>query len=361
MSPRDAFQLQVATLTHEGETGKNNEDHHVVVRVPVAHAKSGSDLRLAIVCDGIGGHRAGEVASELAAQTIQRHVAGWEGGSLPERLRSAVVAAGRAVAERAKANADLRGMGSTCAVAVVHNGRLYTASVGDSRIYLLRGGSIRQLTTDHTWVQEAIDQGLIRREEARSHPNAHVIRRHLGSPGDVKPDTRLRLSDGESDEQAERNQGLPLRSGDTLLLCSDGLTDLVDDHEILEAGSQLPPQAAAERLVSLARQRGGHDNITVVIEQVAGPAIAGAPTKRRRLWVASVSIVAALLACLLIAAGGIVLAREVGWFGSDLSANNASPLSGPAVTAEGESKPPPADATETGSARGPASTPTPPY
>ncbi|MEJ2448733.1 MAG: hypothetical protein P8Y37_12450 [Anaerolineales bacterium] len=112
--------------------------------------------------------------------------------------------------------------------------RLYLGAVGDSRIYLIRGNTIRQLTTDHTWVQEALDIGVINEEEARSHPRRHLIRSYLGSPDPVHPDLRLYLDMEENQEQAKANQGLPLIPGDQVLLCSDGLTDLVADPEILE-------------------------------------------------------------------------------------------------------------------------------
>ena len=159
-------------------------------------------------------------------------------------------------------------MGTTCACAWVVDDRLYSASVGDSRIYLVRDDSIHQLTTDHTWVQEAIESGALTPEQARNHPNAHVIRRHLGSPHPVVPDLRLRIDPGETDGQAQSNQGMQLLPDDQLLLCSDGLTDLVDDEEILNALKFRPIEEALNWLVDLANARGGHDNITIVALQV---------------------------------------------------------------------------------------------
>jgi protein phosphatase len=159
-------------------------------------------------------------------------------------------------------------MGTTCALAVIAGRRLFICYAGDSRIYLLRNKTIRQISVDHTWIQEALDYKLISREEAKQHPNRHVVRRHLGGKADVKPDLRLRLADGESNEQSEQHQGLPLNPGEVVLLCSDGLTDLVDDAEILEAVLVNDLDGAVATLIKLARERGGHDNITVVILQV---------------------------------------------------------------------------------------------
>src|SRR3990172_5046815 len=159
-------------------------------------------------------------------------------------------------------------MSTTGACAWVIGNRLYIASVGDSRIYLLRGDRIRQITIDHTWVQEAISSGVLSLEQARDHPNSHVIRRHLGSSQPVAPDFRLRLRDDEDDLRAEANQGLPLGPGDQILICSDGLTDLVEDGEIAAMLRSGKPDRALGDLVELANQRGGHDNITMVLLEV---------------------------------------------------------------------------------------------
>jgi protein phosphatase len=129
---------------------------------------------------------------------------------------------------------------------------------------MIREGSIRQLTTDHTWVQEAIEHGVLAPDEARKHPNAHVIRRYLGSRQGVTPDTRLRLHADDSDVHAEANQGAHLLPGDIIVLCSDGLTDLVDNDEILVALRTRNTLGALEDLVKLSNRRGGHDNVTII-------------------------------------------------------------------------------------------------
>ena len=144
-------------------------------------------------------------------------------------------------------------MGTTAVCAWIIGDRLYTAAAGDSRLYLLRSGALQRLTTDHTWVQEALDHGALSPEGARDHPNAHVIRRYLGAKHPLRADLRLRLHPDESDAQAEANQGLRLLPGDRLLLCSDGLTDLVEDAEILAAlSTDSPTKEALHGLVALA-------------------------------------------------------------------------------------------------------------
>ncbi len=204
-------------------------------------------------------------------------------------------------------------MGATCACALVIEDHLYIAYVGDSRIYLLRGGTIQQLTIDHTWIQEALDAGVISPEQANGHPNAHVIRRYLGSPTQVDVDTRIRLAPGESDEQMFARQGMALEPGDILVLCSDGLTDLVEPKEIL---AELTGPGAADHpkelkiLTDMANQRGGHDNITIVTLQMPAGAAALAPTVPIRIqsedkkpWKAlSTCLVGVLLTLLVVAA-----------------------------------------------------------
>jgi len=142
---------------------------------------------------------------------------------------------------------------------------------------LIRDGKIQRLTVDHTWVQEAIEKGVITPEQARDHPNVHVIRRHLGSVELPDVDFRLRLSPEDDDEQAIKNQGAFLKPGDVLLMCTDGLTDLIWDDEILRlVTTRNTLKSAAGDLVAQANERGGYDNITVVLigvprEKPAGP------------------------------------------------------------------------------------------
>lgn len=255
--------LPATALTHPGEIGKNNEDRYAVVGYHLE--PDGTPVTLAVVTDGIGGHQAGEVAAEVALQTFLKSLSTFAGTDPVKSLQASVVEAGNAVAAASLEAAEHEGMGSTLSAALVVGTRLYTVAVGDSRIYLQRARRLLQLTIDHTWVQEAIDHGVITRAMAHRHPNAHVLRRHLGGREETVPDLRLRLSPHESDAQSEANQGLSLLPGDRLLLCTDGLTDLVTDREIRTSLRRRSAERAVQWLVSRARRRGGFDNITAVL------------------------------------------------------------------------------------------------
>jgi protein phosphatase len=258
----------VDAQTHAGMTGKNNEDRYAVASF-VLDQRDRTPVLFAVLADGIGGHRAGEVAAELAVNHLMQAVARSDGRRIRETIEDAVVEASDAIAAHAGANENLKGMGATCATAWIVGDKLHTAYVGDSRIYLIRSGRIQQLTVDHSWVQEAIDKGILTPEAARQHPNVHVIRRYLGSPTPPEPDFRLKLFNDEGDQHAESNQGLQLLPSDILLLCSDGLTDLLWNDEILEVIRSRPSLKEASRaLIEIANSRGGHDNITVVLISV---------------------------------------------------------------------------------------------
>ena len=259
--------LHVAAVSHPGMSGKNNEDRYSVSAYQIGTARPIPSL-LAIVADGIGGHRAGEIAAEIAIEKISEAIATANGQQPISTLANALIQTSQAIFVQAEDNPDQQGMGSTCVCAWIIADRLYIANVGDSRVYLLRDHTIRQLTIDHTWIQEAIDHGVLTPEEAHQHPNAHVIRRYLGSRQAVVPDMRLRLRPGEGDEQARSNQGMRLQPGDQIILCTDGLTDLVKASEITTVLQHNPQNEGLQKLVELANQRGGHDNITIVALQV---------------------------------------------------------------------------------------------
>jgi protein phosphatase len=260
-------------------SGKNNEDRYAVSAFRLEGEKS-TPVVFAVVSDGIGGHRAGEVAAEIAVEVTSRMVAASDSNHPVETLRLAIIQASQEIQALSQSDPEMKGMGATCACVWVIEDRLYIAYVGDSRIYLIRGGTIQQLTIDHTWIQEAIQAGILTSEQAQNHPNAHVIRRYLGSPQTVEPDARLRLRPDESDEQSVANQGLQILPGDQILACSDGLTDLVNASEILATLQQQPDQGEAlTTLVNLANKRGGHDNITLVVLRLPDLAVsAPAPT-----------------------------------------------------------------------------------
>ena len=268
MIPAERAHLFVAALSHKGmKEGKNNEDRYAISSYLLGENDATPTL-FAIVADGIGGHLAGEVAAEMVVDYVSQAIAESDAQEPIETLKRAVEGASQAVHNLSEEDESKNGMGTTCVCAWVIGDRLYAGAVGDSRLYLMRGAVIQQLTTDHTWIQEALDKGVLTPEQARDHPNAHVIRQYVGGKNIPEVDFRLCLhSDSKENCKAERrNQGLRLKAGDTLLLCSDGLTDLVWNDEILEiVRSAKDLETAAKRLIDTANQRGGHDNITVIL------------------------------------------------------------------------------------------------
>jgi serine/threonine protein phosphatase PrpC len=294
----DRAHLKVSARTHPGMTGKQNEDRFAVTAYQVGPSNPTPSL-FAVVADGIGGHRAGELAAEMAVNVISHTVSQSDAFEPLNTLQVAIQAASQRIAVQARDNTQHLGMGTTCACAWIIGRRLYTASVGDSRIYLLRGKTIRQLSTDHTWIQEAIDKGILKAEQARDHPNVHVIRRYLGSVKPPEPDLRLRTRKDESDTEAEANQGFLLYPGDRLLLCTDGLTDEVNDEGIRVAASGSDVEVCTESLIDFANARGGHDNITVVLLEMPGKP----PKKRRKIWPWILSALAGLFFLLAVAGG----------------------------------------------------------
>lgn len=281
MKRNDRRHLEVATFTHPGLSGRNNEDRYAVESY-AGPAKR--PVLFAVLCDGIGGHRAGEVAAELAVDHILHSVAQCDGTDPLGIMETAIQGASRVIAARAAGNPDEEGMGATCACIWVAGDRLFTAHVGDSRIYLVQDEKIHRLTVDHTWVQEAIEVGLISPEQAGDHPNVHVLRRYLGSPKPPAVDFRQFLDTHENDGQARRSQGAKLKPADIVMACTDGLTDRVPDGEILRLVTKHGTlEAAAEDLVVHANERGGYDNTTVVLVRASFADQARHPRARRSL------------------------------------------------------------------------------
>jgi protein phosphatase len=289
--------LIVGALSHPGEQRDHNEDRFSVT----AYQLSDSQLPslVAIVADGIGGHQAGEIASGIVVDSVESRLRGSSGRDPLPTMRAAVSDAAHAVMEAARQDQAREGMGSTLALVWILADKTYITYVGDSRIYLLRADKIRQLSNDHTWVQEALDHEIISPDEAEGHPHAHVLRRHIGGQKPPEPDLRVRLGDDPSEPGSSSFQGFPLQANDQLLLCSDGLTDLVEADEIAALLRSREPGPAVQRLVEMARRRGGHDNITVVALKVPRQGVPLTPQPRRR-WSA--------LGLLLAAAVGLLLA-----------------------------------------------------
>ena len=270
--------LTVEALSHAGMSGKNNEDRYAVGSYMLEGQRP---VLFAVLSDGIGGHQAGEVAAELAVNYVVETVSQSNGKNPIQIMESAIHTASQAIAARSASKEEHLGMGATCACAWIEGRNLYIAYVGDSRIYLIRNGSIQRMTIDHTWVQEALDRGIITPAQVHDHPNVHIIRRHLGSVELPDVDFRLLLSGDEGKQQALDNQGTLLKAGDRLLMCTDGLTDMVWDDEILRLIlTRNSLKSAAEDLIEQANERGGHDNITVILIGIPSEEITQ-PTKKK--------------------------------------------------------------------------------
>lgn len=262
--------LKVFGGTHEGMSGKHNEDSYGIFAWKLDPERI---FHLGVVADGVGGQIAGEVASRLTIETIGEYFDGQDTiNNISGHLEQAILAANEAVYNASQENSEYKGMSTTVAMAAIVDNRLFTAHIGDSRIYLLRDGRLQQISIDHTWAQEAIEAGLLTREQAKTHPNRNVIKRHLGGKLQIEVDHRLALVKGQTAEEAHANQGMSLNSGDTILICSDGLTDMISDDEALESLNNhfQDLTTATNELIDKANRNGGRDNITVVLLQVPG-------------------------------------------------------------------------------------------
>ncbi len=225
--------------TDKGLVRKENEDQFCIEK----------DLGLLAVADGMGGHASGEVASKMAVE-ILKDCLKKEGEPFPDRLNSGVKLANKMIYEAAQSQPQLKGMGTTITAVQLNGNRLGIAHVGDSRIYLIRGGVIEQITDDHTIVFEQVARGLMTREEAARSEMRNILSRALGIAPEVDVDI----------------EELTVSEGDKLVLCSDGLSELVSDNEMLsEVQSSKSPEKVCDELVNLANQRGGDDNITVIV------------------------------------------------------------------------------------------------
>jgi protein phosphatase len=237
--------------TDTGRQRRDNEDN-AFVRAP-----------LFVVADGMGGAQAGEVASALAVEEFQQDLP--EKGSTEERLSTRIREANRHIYERSRAEDEHAGMGTTLTAVYVDDDVLAVAHVGDSRAYIFRDGALTRLTQDHSLVEELLRQGKLTEEQAAEHPQRSIITRALGIELDVEVDTWT----------------YPARAGDVVLLCSDGLTSMIDEDRIVEILAGEPRlDHAAERLVTAANDAGGRDNITVVLFRLedAGGELGDHPT-----------------------------------------------------------------------------------
>lgn len=233
--------LKVGAKTDVGLVREANEDSYLV------------DAPLFVVADGMGGHIAGDIASATAIDLISAHSDDARAAD-PGSLAALIKGANRAILNKAQSDPQLSGMGTTCTLVLFDAERAHIAHVGDSRAYLFRNGELEQLTDDHTLVGRLVREGKLRPEEAAHHPQRSVITRALGVDDDVHVDL----------------SAIDVGEGDRVLICSDGLTSMVEHAQIAEMlETESDPQQAADRLVSLANSAGGEDNITVIVVDVA--------------------------------------------------------------------------------------------
>lgn len=240
-------------LTDTGLVRKNNQDSYAIRVLD-------DDLAIAVVCDGMGGAQAGNVASAVAVEAFAAAMEGFCKEGIPpdadrkkDILRAACKAANSRVYELAQTNPEYEGMGTTLVAALILSHEIYVVNVGDSRCYIWSDGNLAQITSDHSLVQALVDLGDITPEEARVHPKKNLITRALGIDEGVKSDVF----------QVDR------KSGSVLLLCSDGMSNVVPDETIQrELGQCVSPQATATALLALAVEQGAPDNVTVITAQL---------------------------------------------------------------------------------------------
>ncbi len=252
INPKPGF--EVASLTDIGHQRINNEDSCLYWE-PHSDEEFSRKGRLAVIADGMGGYEGGQEASRLAVETVRfvydRDCSDDRQNALVTGLRSAHEAIHRFAVQ----HPQFTGMGTTCTALSIVERKLCFAHVGDSRLYLLRAGAVSRLTRDHSYVGRLVESGIVRLEDAESHPQRHILTAALGSGHEVIPHTP--------------EQPVPLEEGDVLVLCTDGLWSVVGEAELTRLALAEPPAEACLKLVNAALERGGPDNVTVVILRVA--------------------------------------------------------------------------------------------
>jgi protein phosphatase len=266
-SPVSAGEINAIVISDLGNVRKNNEDTGLFVRLADEGIRRVKGYLL-LVADGMGGHLAGEVASQMAAELINREYF-QHNDTIEKSLLRAFQLANRQIFEEARVHDTFRGMGTTCTAIVVHNQQLYYAHVGDSRAYLFKAGQLIQLTQDHTYVQELLRMGEITADAAASHPDRNVLTQAMGTKADIRVDLGRCV--------------LPFDHNDRLVLCSDGLYEYCREADFIDVLSQKQLPEAADTLVNMAKIRGGHDNITVVLAERTLTADETAPRETREI------------------------------------------------------------------------------
>ena len=239
--------IKAYARTDKGNVRENNEDYFYI-------SNSLDEVQLYILADGMGGYNGGEIASKLAVQTAKNYIENnfkdieKDKDSIIQLLASSMEYANMVVYEKSKETPELQGMGTTLEICLIYNNKAYIGHIGDSRIYGVRKQFIRKLTQDHSYVQKLVKEGTITKEQAEHHPQKNMLMKALGCNAFVEPDVMVKgfLKD------------------DIIIMCSDGLSNMVDQETIYEMASKNIEQATKD-LVQLAKDRGGYDNITVVI------------------------------------------------------------------------------------------------
>ncbi|MFX0145164.1 MAG: PP2C family protein-serine/threonine phosphatase, partial [Candidatus Hodarchaeota archaeon] len=262
---------------------------------------AGLEMTLGVVADGIGGENAGERAAEVTVSAIIDHCQRSTNQDVPQMLEEALKTANERVFADARRSLRKRNMGSTAAVAAIVEDRLYVANVGDSRVYLVRGGKALPLTVDHTWEHETLRSGKLTPEEITRHPRKDEIVRSIGYDADIDVDLGIWLKGGqESESEAVSAQGMQLEPGDRVIICSDGLTKTrhnlssahyIEDRELVSLTKGRSAEVAVEQLVKRALEREADDNVSVVILRIPG----GVEVPRALLPVIGVASIAILL------------------------------------------------------------------
>ncbi|MBI4874133.1 MAG: serine/threonine-protein phosphatase [Acidobacteria bacterium] len=261
-APAEGALPAASLLSDAGCHRELNEDSGSIVRA--GNGRHGDRGLLAVVADGMGGHEAGEVASRTAVETISRAYP-LEKGTPGEALAASFHKAHREIRRMAQADPKMKGMGTTCTSLAITGDRAWAAHVGDSRLYLVRDGGVYQLSEDHTQCMAMVRQGLLSIEEARKHEDRNLLQHAMGTRKEL-----VLMSWPEP---------MAVKPGDAFVLCSDGLHDLVADTEIRDAVRGSIPEEACRKLVRMARERGGYDDITVAVVFIPGGRVpAGAGT-----------------------------------------------------------------------------------
>jgi serine/threonine protein phosphatase PrpC len=237
--------------TDVGKVRSENQDFGALTTAK-EEAVSPAGGRLLIVADGMGGHRGGATASRIATETVKAQYLGSETKDVATALHDALTRANARVYSESQTNPDLRGMGTTTSALVIRGAEGWFAHVGDSRIYMVRGDAVKQLTEDHSLVATMVREGLLTAQEAENHPRRNVLQRSIGVGEEVEIDVRGPIE---------------LQENDTFVLCSDGLHGLVKEDEIKDI-ARLPIQQAANDFVRLALERGAPDNVTVIVARI---------------------------------------------------------------------------------------------